>query len=276
MKKQLLSAMIVSSFMSVSAFADSPSNEEQWAELEKKIQGSSQQLASTGVKVDPIAGDFQAKYGDQYTPVTVSGVRFLAQSKGDFLVRPDGAFYIGDGEILPLKDPMIDLDLANMGEKWPSLPLPEGVEKAGDVYVFTDPTCGYCRQFEEGVEQYLNAGIQVNYIPFPRVGVSSPTNQGYQLWAGALCAEDKDVGEKFHELMTDGNASYDVPEVGAECTARLHEGYNYGRQVGVTGTPYIFIRGENGEYAGFNGLVEPSQVASSIGVLIRANRNTAF
>jgi thiol:disulfide interchange protein DsbC len=275
MKKTILTAAIAGSLMSLSAFAQTTDESGQWAELEKNLRSSSEQLANAEVTVDVIAQDFQAEFGDQYTPVTVSGVRFLADKSGSFLLRPDSTFYLGNGEIQPLRDPMIDMDLASMEGKWPSLPLPEGVDKKGDVYVFTDPTCTYCQKFEESVDEYLEAGVQVNYIPFPRAGISSTTNQGYQVWAGALCSGE-DVGQKFHQLMTDDKAEYDMPESGAECLSRLHEGYNYGRLIGVTGTPYIFVRNEKGEYSGFNGLVQPTQVASQIGVLIRPSKGNAL
>jgi thiol:disulfide interchange protein DsbC len=36
-----------------------------------------------------------------------------------------------------------------------------------DVYVFTDVDCGYCVELHENKEAYLNAGINLHYLPFP-------------------------------------------------------------------------------------------------------------
>lgn len=273
MKIKFLTSVIAATLMSLSAsaLADNHSHDNDWSVIEDKIKSAS----GSEAVIDPMTPDFQVKFGEEYIPVMISGVRFLTNETADFLMRPDSVFYLGEGEVTPLRDMMFELDLEKTGDKWPSLSVPEGVEKAGDVYVFTDPTCGYCRQFEEGVDAYLNAGIQVNYIPFPRAGVTSTTNQGYQLWAGALCS-DENVGEKFHELMTDASATYDMPESGAECLSRLHEGYAYGRSMGISGTPFIFATNGEGEFAGFAGLVEPSQVASQIGVLIRSRSNSGL
>ena len=41
------------------------------------------------------------------------------------------------------------------------------------VYVFTDVDCGYCRQFHRQIKQYTDLGIKINYLAFPREGLSS-------------------------------------------------------------------------------------------------------
>src|SRR5690554_711361 len=39
------------------------------------------------------------------------------------------------------------------------------------VHVFTDSSCGYCRQFHERIDEYLAAGISVRYLAWPRNGM---------------------------------------------------------------------------------------------------------
>lgn len=42
------------------------------------------------------------------------------------------------------------------------------------IVVFTDIECPYCRKFHRQVERYLQAGIEVQYLFYPRAGRNSP------------------------------------------------------------------------------------------------------
>ena len=36
-----------------------------------------------------------------------------------------------------------------------------------NIFVFTDVDCGYCRQFHNQINEYLELGIRVNYLAYP-------------------------------------------------------------------------------------------------------------
>ena len=42
-----------------------------------------------------------------------------------------------------------------------------------NIFVFTDVDCGYCRQFHNQIDEYLELGIKVNYLAYPRAGIGS-------------------------------------------------------------------------------------------------------
>ena len=42
-----------------------------------------------------------------------------------------------------------------------------------NIFVFTDVDCGYCRQFHNQIDDYLELGIKVNYLAYPRAGIGS-------------------------------------------------------------------------------------------------------
>ncbi|MBT5231953.1 MAG: DsbC family protein [Methylococcales bacterium] len=56
------------------------------------------------------------------------------------------------------------------------------------VTVFTDIDCGYCRKLHNEMSQYLENGITVRYLFFPRAGVGSGS---YQKAVSVWCADDR-------------------------------------------------------------------------------------
>ena len=56
-----------------------------------------------------------------------------------------------------------------------------------NIFVFTDVDCGYCRQFHNQIDDYLNLGIKVNYLAYPRAGINS---ESFNKISYAWCSED--------------------------------------------------------------------------------------
>lgn len=98
------------------------------------------------------------------------------------------------------------------------------------ITVFTDPTCGYCRQLHGQMAQYHDAGITVRYLAFPRSGVSGSAGQILQnVW----CADDP--------LNALSVAKNDGTVATARCDNPVAAHYALGQKFGVTGTPAIVL-----------------------------------
>lgn len=98
------------------------------------------------------------------------------------------------------------------------------------ITVFTDVDCGYCRKLHEEVGQLNDLGIEVRYAAFPRGGMQSPTATTMRsIW----CAENQQTA------MTDAKQGKSVKS--ASCDDPVAEQYHLGAQVGVQGTPAIFL-----------------------------------
>ena len=98
------------------------------------------------------------------------------------------------------------------------------------VTVFTDVDCGYCRKLHEEVGQLNDLGIEVRYAAFPRGGMQSPTARTMQsIW----CAKDQ------QSAMTSAKQGKSVTS--ATCDNPVAQQYQLGAQVGVQGTPAIFL-----------------------------------
>ncbi|MFA5676895.1 MAG: bifunctional protein-disulfide isomerase/oxidoreductase DsbC [Pseudomonas sp.] len=98
------------------------------------------------------------------------------------------------------------------------------------ITVFTDVDCGYCRKLHEEVGKLNDLGIEVRYAAFPRGGMQSPTARTMQsIW----CAEDQQAA------MTRAKQGKSVPT--SNCDNPVAQQYQLGAQVGVQGTPAIFL-----------------------------------
>jgi thiol:disulfide interchange protein DsbC len=98
------------------------------------------------------------------------------------------------------------------------------------VTVFTDVDCGYCAKLHSEMQSYLDAGIRVRYVAFPRAGIGS---ESYERIVSVWCAEDQ------RQAMTDAKAGRPVPR--NLCPSPVADHYQMGQLIGVRGTPSIVL-----------------------------------
>jgi thiol:disulfide interchange protein DsbC len=104
---------------------------------------------------------------------------------------------------------------------------PEG-EPVHKLMVFTDIDCGYCRKLHEEMDEYLEKGIEIDYMAYPRAGIGSPS---YDKFVSVWCADDQQAA------LTLAKAGND-PEP-KQCDNPVLEQFELGQQLGVTGTPAL-------------------------------------
>ncbi len=115
------------------------------------------------------------------------------------------------------------------------------------VSVFTDIDCGYCRRFHAQIDAYLNRGIKVRYLFYPRAGKDSSS---YQKAVAVWCAEDR-------------KAALTLAKQGKEikmstCDNPVDRHMALAEELGVQGTPMIVT--ERGEV--LPGYVPPEQLGA--------------
>ena len=97
------------------------------------------------------------------------------------------------------------------------------------VTIFTDIDCGYCRKFHQQIDDYLDLGIRVRYLSFPRTG---PNTESWEKADAVWCRKDR----------TD---SLDLANQGKKVSADTCPGspveahYNLGSVFNISGTPTI-------------------------------------
>ena len=120
------------------------------------------------------------------------------------------------------------------------------------VTVFTDITCGYCVKLHSEMKEYNAKGITVRYLAFPRQGLGGQVADNMaKIW----CSEDP------ASSMHNAKVSREVPTAAegkdfAQCKQTVAEHYQLGRELGISGTPAIFLA--SGDMVG--GYLPPSQL----------------
>jgi thiol:disulfide interchange protein DsbC len=105
---------------------------------------------------------------------------------------------------------------------------PDEVEHT--LTVFTDIDCVYCRKMHSQIEQYQDLGIRIRYMAYPRGGIGS---ESYDDAVTVWCHDDR------LDAMT---RAKDGEELDAKtCNNPVEAEFNIGRQLGVQGTPALFL-----------------------------------
>lgn len=105
--------------------------------------------------------------------------------------------------------------------------------KQASITIFTDVDCGYCRKLHQDVPALNKAGIEVRYLAWPRQGLAGPT---YEQMVSLWCAKDP------QQAMTRAKAGQKLKT--SSCKHPVDRQYALGQQLGLRGTPAIFL--ENG------------------------------
>ena len=125
-------------------------------------------------------------------------------------------------------------------------------EEAGQITVFTDSSCPFCKKFHGEIESLNEAGITVRYLAYPRDGLDS---DAYRTMVSVWCAEDK------KSALTKAIGGKRVPS--DTCSNPVAEQYQLGKQIGVKGTPTIVFE-DGREISGYKPASFVSEIARGI------------
>jgi len=102
------------------------------------------------------------------------------------------------------------------------------------VSVFTDIDCGYCRKLHSEMDQYMDQGITIRYLFFPRAGKGSDS---YKKAISVWCASDR---QKALTTAKKGEALE-----AKNCDNPVNEHMQLGEDFGMNGTPMIITEKGN-------------------------------
>lgn len=210
-------------------------------DIVSKLKSQNQQFSQANIKVERDL----SQYGmEGFYEVSIDGQPLIASPEGRYVILGDffdlremrnlSEEVRNEKRSAAAKEVISKMDQSNLITFKPN----EGVAEIGAIYVFTDPTCPYCQRVHDEIEQYKSAGVTVNYIPYPRSGVSGGND--YNTLKKIVCAENP------QQAMTDfksGTAGSKYNAVGNEqkCHDIVAAGYAAGQEVGLTGTPFIYL-----------------------------------
>ncbi|MDX2369392.1 MAG: bifunctional protein-disulfide isomerase/oxidoreductase DsbC [Colwellia sp.] len=204
------------------------------------------ELDPTELNTDSLKAKIKTKLGLTVVKVEktpVPGIALLITDQGLFYSSYNGDYFI-QGKVYSLVTDVTDLAEQSLAKM-----RLEGVEKFKDdmivykakdekyvVTVFTDITCGYCRKMHKQMDEYNARGITFRYLAYPRAGIKDRLGnytEGFKDLRSVWCSEDPKAA------MTKAKNSEDIDD--RVCDKPIEAEFNFGRQVGVNGTPAIIL-----------------------------------
>lgn len=177
--------------------------------------------ASIALSETPIEGLLQAQVDNEIMYLSSDGSYLMQGTLYEIETRTN---LTDQAKSVLRRDAVRDIDTAEQIVFTPENPEYE-------LMVFTDIDCGYCRKLHSQIDEYLAAGIEVQYLLYPRSGPASNSwTKAERVW----CADNRG------EALT--LAKLDKSFATQECDASiLSKHYDIGRDVGLTGTPAIVL-----------------------------------
>lgn len=123
-------------------------------------------------------------------------------------------------------------------------------EKKGEVYVFTDVHCGYCKKFHRDVPSLNKAGIDVHYLAGPFFSKDRESLE--KIWCSANPLKAMTMA-KFED-------KFSAVSVSDDCKQIVTNHISLGVKLGIRGTPATYSK--EGEHLG--GYIPPEQLIARI------------
>ncbi len=177
------------------------------------------------------------------TPTPMAGLVEVITNQGLFYSSYDGKYLI-QGSLYSLGEKVDNLTESGLAVvrvegmvnfKDDAIVYPAKNEKYV-VNVFTDITCGYCRKMHEQMSAYNDNGITIRYLAYPRAGIKDRMGnltQGFKDLRSVWCHEDP------QQALTKAKSGSSVAQ--RICDKPIQEEFEFGRQIGVSGTPAIIL-----------------------------------
>jgi thiol:disulfide interchange protein DsbC len=203
-------------------------------------------MTAVAADVDPELEAVRAKISSMFSSIEPGHVNpspidgWYTVQKGSII-----AYISDDGRYL-LQGDLIDLDLqVNLSEQSRTSARRDLVQSLADdesilfspadtkhsVTVFTDIDCTYCRKLHSEIDQYLDRGIAVRYVLYPRNGRSS---RAWSTSEDVWCSANR--GDALTAAKLD--RKFETSACDASMIARH---YKLGQDVGLNGTPAIVL-----------------------------------
>ena len=235
---QLLLSVLLSIFLPIVTFGDDIGLQE----IRKIVTNMSSDIKADQVLKSPVEGWYTIKRGAYIAYISEDG-RHLIQ--GD-MYNLETQINLSEG-----------IRNDSRREAVSAYPLDSMIIFASDkkshaVTIFTDVDCTFCRRLHSQIDDYLDAGIEVRYLLYPRNG---PQSESWVIAEQIWCSNDRNksltlakIDQKFDSRDCDSSS--------------ISENYMLGQVVGLQGTPAIVL--EDGTMVnGYVSATELSRIISS-------------
>lgn len=213
----------------------------QASEVQKKVQAK---IANAQFDEKIVKENFYNILGlqvKQAVPTEMPGLVEVVTDQGLFYSSYDGKFLL-QGKLYGLganvrnitEESLAKVRVDGVSEFTQDMIVYPAKDEKHVITVFTDITCGYCRKMHEQMDDYNDKGITVRYLAYPRAGIKDRAGnftQGFKDLRSVWCHEDPNTA------LTKAKQGSTVAQ--RICDKPIEAEFNFGRQVGVNGTPAI-------------------------------------
>jgi thiol:disulfide interchange protein DsbC len=227
--------------LSFGAYAAAADEDPQLEEVRAKISSMFESIDPEHVSPSPVDGWYTVQKGSVVAYISADG-RYLLQ--GD-LIDLNRQVNLSEESRTNARR-----ELVGTLEDEDSI-LFSPAEPKYSVTVFTDIDCTYCRKLHSQIDEYMNRGIAIRYVLYPRNG---PSSRAWSKSEDVWCAADRNQALTAAKLDRNFETS--------QCDASMiSKHYMLGQGIGLSGTPAIVL--EDGTLIG--GYLPPAALSARLG-----------
>ena len=210
--------------LGIAAEVENKKDTDQVADVRLALGKVSKRLAGATISSTPVEGIYEAQLED-------SGIIYVT-ADGKFAFRGD-LYKLDNTRAVNLTNAVRQKKVISRLEEINDSDViafnPSGETKR-TIYVFTDVTCSYCQKLHDEIYALNAMGVSVKYLSFPRAGINS---SAYNNMVSAWCSDDKQ--NAYSALIAKKSIK------GVSCDNPVASQLLLGQEMGVTGTPSIFL-----------------------------------
>lgn len=124
-------------------------------------------LKNVGLSVEHIE---PSPVNDIFTVVSREGISYVT-SDGDYIFT-GSLFHVNGKDVENTTEQAVLMAVRSFASKTKTIEYKSTNEKY-KLAVFTDITCGFCQKLHHDIQSYLDAGITIQFLAYPRAGLNS-------------------------------------------------------------------------------------------------------
>lgn len=146
------------------------------------------------------------------------------------------------------------------GATWVTEGPADGKAKS-TIYVFEDSNCGYCHLAWKSLQPYIQAGLQVRWVP-----VAFLAQNSFDKAAAILSAPNPSQAFTAQRKAYDAKAPVATATVTPEIRAKLNANNKLMQEWGFRGTPAIVFKTKDGKVDAISGMPDVKQLGDITGI----------
>ncbi|EFF0326449.1 thioredoxin fold domain-containing protein [Salmonella enterica] len=191
---------------------------------------------------------------DIFTVISREGVSYVSKD-GDYIFT-GSLFHVKGKDVVNTTEQAILMGVREFASKTKSIDYKSPNEKYR-LAIFTDITCGYCQKLHHDLKSYLDAGISIKFLAFPRAGLNSVVAGNMaKIWCSAKPNEALDAAMNPVSTIPEGRPD-------EACLDIIKSHFQVASTIPLQGTPTMVTL--SGKPQLFTGWLSPENLVTQMG-----------